>query len=208
MPSSRGSTPRAGAADDRKNDLRAVEGGDGTGEAVPGVLAHQQRGAPPRRIERTHVASPLDESLFVEQPVGWEEHLAVHMVNHRAGRCPECHIHRAVVQGALPLFVKADDDIERAGRRDRRRHGATVGLVQLARHCPGGTGGIPHPAFEEIPGERGLGELKDPWSNRIGSVERGEQRPETRQILRESSFTGTELGQRDGQRRRHITHSS
>jgi len=132
----------------------------------------------------------------------------MHMANHGATGGPERHVHRAVVERILPPLIKADYDIERAGRRDGGWHGGVVRVVELARHRPGGAGGIPHPTLEEVSSEGRLGELQDPGSARVRRVGRGEKWPETRQILRESSFTGTELGERDGQRQRHITHSS
>ena len=66
-----------------EDDLRAVERGDRPAEAVPGIFAHEDRGASPRRVERADVATALDEALLVEQPVRRQEHLAMDVTHER-----------------------------------------------------------------------------------------------------------------------------
>src|ERR1700730_8260038 len=62
--------PRPDAARGRRghneNHRRAVEGSHGSGEAVPGVLTDQHRGAAPRRVEGANLETAIDEPLLVE----------------------------------------------------------------------------------------------------------------------------------------------
>ena len=58
-------------------EVGTIERGDGSGEAVPGVLADQHRGAAPARVECANLESAIDEPFFVEHSVGRKEQLAV-----------------------------------------------------------------------------------------------------------------------------------
>src|SRR4029079_9686036 len=102
-----------------KNDLCSLQRRDRCRYALPRVLAHEHGCAPPRRIERANRAPTLDKSLFVEQSVRWEEHLAMNLANTRLA-VAEVDVHGAVVQLVVPDFVEPKRDVERlAGRRAR-----------------------------------------------------------------------------------------
>src|SRR5687767_15304535 len=51
----------------QEDQLRSVERRDATGQTVPGVLAHEQRRASPRRLERAHLSPAFDEALLVDR---------------------------------------------------------------------------------------------------------------------------------------------
>ena len=114
-----------------EDDLGAVQRGDGAGEAVPGILADEHRGAAPRRVERAHLTTALDESFLVEQAVGGQKHFAVNVADHWTAVGTESDVHGTVVQGALPPFVEPDDDIEGSTGGYGGGDGRAIRLVQL-----------------------------------------------------------------------------
>src|ERR1035437_2008770 len=164
---------------------------------MPRILANEHRRPAPRRIERAHAVAPLDESFLVEEPARREEVLAVHVQDPiraaavpAAGRfTPQLHVHEAVVEISLELFVKADYHVEgcRAGR------GGPVRARERPREIVGGDRQLADTTFDEVSRERGLRELHDVRS----WFERGRLREHlayAAEISLEVSLTRMELG--------------
>ena len=131
---------------------RAVEREQRAGKRVPGVLADEHREPAPRRIEGANVVAALDETLFVEQTVGGQEVLAVHVPDERRV-ASESHPQRAVVEDAVPRLVKADRDLERLRSSARGQIHALQIACERARRARV----LAHAALEEVAGERRFG---------------------------------------------------
>src|SRR5918999_3480465 len=180
-----------------EEDLRAVERSDRRGEAVPYVLANEERRAAPWRIESAYLASALDEALLVEQTVRRQEDFAVYVPDDRLATT-ERHVHRRVVQGVAPHLVEADRDVERA----RRMHGTLIRHVEVAGERAGGDSLVTDTALEEVPGQRGLGQTEYRRA-RLQRVDLGEQSSQPRQVPAVIGLTRSELCDRQMDERGH-----
>jgi len=165
--------------------------GPGTGDAMPGVFAHEQRRASPRRIERADLASTFDEALFVEHAVRRQKHLAVHVPHDRLAAAQR-HVDSAVVQLVLPFLVEAQHDVEHS----RRCHAGAIQLVQVAGERARGDRDLADAAFQEIAGQRGLRQAEQLRPG-LQCVDLGKQIAKATEVESVVAFLGTEL--RDGE---------
>jgi len=142
--------------------------------------------------------SALDEPLFVEQAVGGQEVLPVHVTNEwRIAAQP--HPHRAIVEGAVPQLVEADRDLERMQGRGR----GEIGTLQIRRERAGRERMLANPAFEEVAGKSGFGEVQYVRS-RIERVELREDVAQPGQIRVIFSLAGGELERGKLENVRHL----
>src|SRR5437899_4829721 len=169
------------------DQLRALEGGDGRGQRVPGVLANQDRGLPtPTRLERPHAFLPtIDETLFVEDAVGRQEYLAVH-VPHLGLLLVERDIQGGVVDMVLEALVEPHDDI------DRR---PLTGRGEIARQRAGGDRELLDSAFDEIARRRRVGK-DDEVGLGIELPRLRDDGADSRDVVGVLTFGRSELGQR------------
>ena len=185
--------------------LRPVQRGNGATDGVPGILAHEDGGAPPRRFEGADVRAALHEPLFVEQPVGGEEILAVHVTHLRRPVVEaDGEVRRTIVQRIAPPLVEADHDIEWHGLHAGRRARRAIGFVEVVGEGASGAGDFAHAPFHEIAGQRRLGEMHHLRARLEGGGLRT-QPAHTGKIAGRVPLTGSELAQRDGQRTNRIT---
>ena len=106
-----------------------------------------------------------------------------------ASDAAEAGRHRGIVQPGAPALVEAGDDFH--GRRTRR----AVHSRQVLEQLLGGQCELLHAAFEEVPGERGLGQGKQVRRG-LRRREAAEQLAETPEVLLVRALPGPEL--RDG----------
>src|SRR6185312_10326430 len=97
-----------------EDDLRAVECRRCSGERVPRILADENRGASPTRVERANSESMLDESFFVEEAVRGEKDLAVHVRDHGFVTA-ERDVDRAVEIRVFVQLVESRNHIDLSG---------------------------------------------------------------------------------------------
>ena len=179
---------------EHEDHLRAVQRGDRTGEGVPGVLADEHRRASPRGVEGADAVPPLHEALLVEEGVGGEEVLAMHV--HEGGRRipTEREVGGAVVQGAVERLVEAEDEVDRRAARD----GGAIARLDLRAQRLGGERDLADPTLEEVAGEDGLREDEDGGAGLEGDRLR-EEGPHAVEIPREVPLPWPALGDRHRQ---------
>jgi hypothetical protein len=169
---------------------------------VPHVLADEQRGAPPRRVERPHLEAALHEALLVEQAVRGEEVLAVHVADGVPVVGAERSVERRVVQRVAPHLVETDHHVERPRRQAALGARRAVGAVEVARRAPRRHGELAHAPLDEVARGGRLGQ-----EHGIGArVERGalgEQGAEARDVRGVRALDRLELDDGDGERLGH-----
>src|SRR5262249_45567242 len=133
----------------------------------------------------------LDEAFFVEQPVRRQKHLAMYMMDVRIA-VAERHVHRAVVEFVVPDLVKPDHDVERPDRLHRRAKRS----IQISSESPRCNGIVANSPFEEVAGQRALGQRQYHWP-RFEAVDLRKNRPESLEIPAVVPLSGLEL--REGQ---------
>src|SRR2546427_12147443 len=102
---------------------------------MPRVLADQDRGAAPARVERADLPAPLHEALFVEHAVGGEEHLAVD-VAHTGLVATERGVEAGVVIAVLEDLVETDRHVHGGRLRGLRSEERRVGKECRSRWSP------------------------------------------------------------------------
>src|SRR5688500_36148 len=123
---------------------------------MPCVLTHEDGRTTPWRVERVEFVAALDESLLIEQPVRWQEYLAMH-VHHVWRFRPKRDVHGAVEERVLEDLVEADDDVE--ARHPVR--GTAPRVVEIARERSSRHREIAHSPFHEVAGERRLRQMEN-----------------------------------------------
>src|SRR6185503_17872401 len=123
---------------------------------MPRVLAHENRCAAPRSIERAHLVPSFYESLLVEQPIRRQEVLPMDMKDLRLGGA-EAHVECAVVQCVAPFLVEPEHHIYRRSRGQC----IPVRVLKIARELPGGDRQVPNCSFDEVPSCGRLWKLDD-----------------------------------------------
>jgi hypothetical protein len=167
---------------------------------MPRVLAHQHGRAPPRRFEGAHGRAALHEALLVEEPVGGQVVLAVHVPHHRrAVREADREVGHAVEQRVAPPLVEADDHIERDRQVTRRLAGVSVGFVEVRGEAARGGREFAHAALHEVAGERRLRKLDHLRRRRERGCLRA-QSADARQVAGEISLARRELAHGEGER--------
>src|SRR5262249_7930723 len=158
---------------------------------MPRVLAHERRGAPHREVEGAHVLPALHEALLVEHPVGREGGLAV-----ACAPGPLLGPPRAAPPGCGGACSASSLGARDHFQRLRRLRVRDVRALQVGGERARGHGRIAHAPFEEIPGERRLGEVQDVGTG-IERVELREELAQAREVRRVLALAGRELKGRE-----------
>src|SRR3954469_18560337 len=101
-------------------------------------------------------------------------------------------VHRTVIQRISPQFIEAYNDVDRVRRCD----GFAVAGVEITGERSSSYGMLANPAFQEVSGERGLGQHEHGWAVRQG-FEPGEELAEARKVSGVIAFAGLQLRNSD-----------
>src|SRR4051812_26065939 len=147
---------------------------------MPGVFADQHASAPKCGVESADLEAPIDEALLVEESVGRKEELAVHVTDYRLFGSQR-HIEGTIIEGVVPLLVEPNAHIE----GPRCTNCGDVLRLKIAGEGAGRHGDVANAAFDEVPGQGGLGEHRDirPRLERIDLREDAGQPGEVRTIV-------------------------
>jgi hypothetical protein len=153
---------------------------------VPRVLADEHAEASEAGVEGPYLGAGLHEPRLVEDPVGGEEELAVH-VTHREAPSGRVEVGHTVVDAPPPPLVEAHRDVRCVlGSRSER-----VG------HFLGRAGRLHDPALQEIAREARLGK-----KDHVGPLRRGLHHvSHALQISGHVAFARFDLGDGHPQRR-------
>jgi hypothetical protein len=164
---------------------------------MPGVLTDEHRRLPPCCPKGANIVTAVDEPLLVEQPVCREKDLAMHVTDDgRLGA--ERDAQSAVEQRVLEHLVKANYDIERAGRAYR----AGVHPRQIIGQRASAHGEVANAPLDEVARQRGFREM-DEVGARLERIDLREDAAKSLQVRRILAFARLELDDRNVDRWRH-----
>ncbi len=178
------------------DELSAAERRQHRRERVPRILADQNRGTSPARVERLHAPSRFHEAFLIEDAVGRKEHLAVHVTD--AGvRSAERGVQAGVVE-PVPM-----DLVESEGNVEWRRLGVGMLAGQVVEQPFGRESEIANTALQEVACKSGFG--RDEELGRLRPCrDFAKDRAELAQVLVVGALTGPHLGDSEAKHERNV----
>ena len=70
----------SGGGTSDQNEFRAPQRQNRTGQGMPGLLAYEHPETTEARIESPDIMSGFNKACLLKDTVGWQKHLAVHML--------------------------------------------------------------------------------------------------------------------------------